>query len=398
MRVWITFVLLVALFIAGLLTGYSYFFRLSYLLSGILVLGLAWARLSLWGLEVKAGRRPQRLRAGSSFNEVIKVYNFSPIPKIGIQLQEESSIAESALTHSLNLAPQTSHSVVLSTPALERGCYSLGPTSVIVSDPFRLFRQKRLVRPASDLIVHPRVFYLPGLLSPKSDLSGDSRSGRRLPYLSPKASDIREYYPGDSLNRIHWPLTARWQKLMVKEFDTDPSHNIWIILDMASSAQRGRGWESTEEYGISIAASLAQHFLRQGFSLGLEAHGDPHLKMLPDRGTRQVIRVMDALANLRARGSVSLLDAINRLERNLSRKDLAVVITPSCEESWLGAIQLLAERGVRTLVVLLEQATFGPGEDSVLVFSSLLASRIPTLLVKKGDSIDMALSQGARAR
>jgi len=392
-KLWLAVVLVVALFLAGLITGYGYFFRLSYLLAGVLALGLAWSGLSLLGLEVVAGRRPQRLRAGMPLAEDIRLRNHSPLPKIGVQVVEESPFPGLAQTSVLSLGPGGEALVQLRSHQLERGCYSIGPTWVHVSDPFGIFHRKRLIRAVGDLIVHPRVFHLPGLPSPRGDLSGDSRSRQRLPYLTPKAVDVREYYPGDSLNRIHWPLTARWQKLMVKEFEIDPSHNVWVILDLEKSVQRGGGRESTEEYGVSITASLVQYFLNRGYAAGLAAYGDQAVVLAPNRGSGQLMRAMDYLAGVRARGQVPLLAAINRQERTLGRRELAVLVTPSPTEEWVGAVQLLAHRGVRLMVVLLDPATFGAGDNSLLVFSSLVASRIPTFLVKKGDPIDRALSQ-----
>ncbi len=396
MKVGLGFVLSMALFIAGLVTGNGYFFRLSYLVAGVLVVGLVWAAASLWGLEVAAGRRPQRLRAGTTFRETITVRNLSPLPKVGVQVIEESPLPGVVRDHSVNLAPGAEASIPLDTPPLDRGCYSIGPTWVYVSDPFGVFRRKRMVRPVSDLIVHPKVLHLTGTPSPRSDLCGESRSPQRLPYLTPKAVDVREYYPGDGLNRIHWPLTARWQKLMVKEFEIDPSHNVFVILDLEGSAQKGIGQDSTEEYGITLAASLSQHYLGQGFALGLVAHGEPSVNLMPDRGSRQLMRVMDSLAEVRGGGQVPLLEVMNRHERSLGRRELAVVITPSPREDWVGAAQLLAHRGVRLMVVLIDPSSFGPGGNSLLVYSSLVASRIPTFLFNKGDSLVKVLAQGGR--
>lgn len=393
MKVWLAIAALVALFIAGLITGYSYFFRLSYLLAGVLSLGLAWAWLSMWGMEVVAGRRPQRLRAGMALQETITIHNRSVLPKIGVQVIEDSAFPRLAQSEVISLGPGSSEAITLRTPQLDRGCYSLGPTWMIVSDPFSIFYQRRMIRAASDLIVHPRISHLPGLPAPRSNLSGDSRTRQRLPYLTPKAVDVREYYPGDSLNRIHWPLTARWQKLMVKEFEIDPSHNVWIILDMEGSVHRGHGQESTEECSVGIAASLAKHFLDRGYTIGLVGYGEPTISLSPDRGSRQLMRALDSLAGVHSTGKVSMVEAINRMERNLGRKELAVLITPSPKEDWVGAAQLLARRGVRLMAVLLDSSTFAGGDNSLLVFSSLVASRIPTFLVKNGDPLDQALSQ-----
>jgi hypothetical protein len=45
-------------------------------------------------------------------------------------------------------------------------------------------------------------------------------------------------------------------KLIVKDFDIDLSEKVWLILDLSLEAQAGSGTESTQEYGINIAASI----------------------------------------------------------------------------------------------------------------------------------------------
>ena len=34
------------------------------------------------------------------------------------------------------------------------------------------------------------------------------------------------------LNRIHWPTTVRMRRLMTKEFELDPTSDVWLFLDM----------------------------------------------------------------------------------------------------------------------------------------------------------------------
>jgi uncharacterized protein (DUF58 family) len=95
---------------------------------------------------------------------------------------------------------------------------------------------------------------------------------------------------------------------MVKEFELDPLADVWIFLDVSSKVQSALKedtadyyskdiWSrkgkipllpSTEEYGISIAASVVRDYLRQGRAVGLACAGQ-HLTLIsPDRGGRQL--------------------------------------------------------------------------------------------------------------
>ncbi len=78
---------------------------------------------------------------------------------------------------------------------------------------------------------------------------------------------------------------------MVREFELDPSADIWIVLDLARDVQAGAGAESTEEYGVTATASLAKLFLGQGRSVGLVSQ---QVTLPADRGPRQLERMLEA--------------------------------------------------------------------------------------------------------
>ena len=82
---------------------------------------------------------------------------------------------------------------------------------------------------------------------------------------------------------------------MVKTFEMDPTSNIWVILDLERDVQRGADDESTEEYGVRIATSLAYHFLT---STGCWADDGRRETVVldPARGAQQYARVLESLA------------------------------------------------------------------------------------------------------
>jgi uncharacterized protein (DUF58 family) len=176
---------------------------------------------------------------------------------------------------------------------------------------------------------------------------------------------------------------------MVREFELDPTADVWIVLDLEAEAHTGTGLESTEEYAVSAAASLAQHLLNQGRAVGLVSQ----TATLPaDRGPRQGERILEVLALVKANTTLALSALLSAETSRFARSSTLIVVTPTTTESWARYCQALGGRGVSTTAVLIEAATFGQAPSTLLLVSSLAAAHITTYLVKRGDRLDRALS------
>ena len=84
----------------------------------------------------------------------------------------------------------------------------------------------------------------------------------------------------------------------MREFDREPSGDLWLILDMDAGVQAGAEAEATQEYAVILAASLAAQYLRQGErrAVGLLASGRSPVLLPPGRGQDQLWRILEALA------------------------------------------------------------------------------------------------------
>src|SRR5207245_3098278 len=130
-------------------------------------------------------------------------------------------------------------------------------------------------------------------------LAGVGRSSRRALHTTTNAATIRDYTPEDAVSRIHWRSSAHYNKLMVKEFDLDPAVDAWIFLDLHDAVQAGEGEHSTEEYAVTVAATIAVYLLRQDLSLGMIVNAQRREFLSLDRGERQIERVLELLAVVR---------------------------------------------------------------------------------------------------
>src|SRR6266568_7442670 len=377
----------------ALSTGWNAVWLLVYSL-GLLVAGSAlWANWNVAGLELRRRHRARRVQVGDTFVEQAVLEAVAGPgqlwPRLWLELHDASDFPGHHLDGVLSLGPVAHKAWELRSVCTRRGRFSLGPVWVTSGDPFGIFRVSRRLTDGTTIVVYPRTVRLPRFGRVPGELPGGSLQGVRVPFSTPNVSSVREYRPGDSFNRIHWPTTARTTRLMVREFELDPTADVWIVLDLDTDVQTGSGVESTEEYAVTTAASLARHLLDQGRAVGLVSQ----TATLPaDRGPRQVERILEVLALVQASSHLSLAAMLSAETSRFARSSTLIVVTPSTAESWARFCQALVGRGVRTTAVLIEAATFGQAPLTLLLVSSLAAAHITTYLVKRGDLLEHALS------
>lgn len=409
----VVIVLLALSLIAGAMTGSSLYYRLSYLWILLLLGSWLMSAISLSGVTVKRRARNLRSQVGQIFEERYEILNQSRIPRLWVEVRDESSLPGSQGSHVLTMiGGGESRSYLSRTRLTERGVFPLGPTVLASGDLFGMFPRERQFTGDDSLLVYPMIFEVTNFPSPAGLLPGGEALRRRTPQITSNAAGVREYEPGDPLNRIHWLSTARRNRLIVKEFELDPLADVWLFLDASASVHIESPSEtpefdpqdvwkprfqfklppSTEEYAVSIAASLARYFLRRNRAVGLAASGQ-HLTVLPaDRGGRQLGKILEALALLRSRGKLPLSGLIEAQARHLPRGSTVVLITPSYFDEVVDSAELVLRRGLRPVVVLIDGETFGGYRSNKKIAASLRALNIPVTQVSYGDNLSPALS------
>jgi uncharacterized protein (DUF58 family) len=423
-RSWILFIVMLAALVGALATGADIFFSLTYLALAILILSFVWAWLNVHWVRVTRHVRTSHVQVGGFVEERMVLTNTGPFPKLWVELTDHSTLPLHRASRVLSgLGGHRQQSWPVRTPCYHRGRFMLGPISLASSDPFGLFP---LTQNLPDNFVFPVVVYpmttdLPGFQPPVGELIGGEALHRRTHYITTNVSGVREYAFGDSLNRIHWPSTARTGRMMVKEFELDPVADVWIFLDMERRVQVGLRydeiplpklpevhWEklpeftlpySTEEYAVSIAASLSRHFLRQGRNVGLVtfANNQHRDSAQSDRGERQLVRIYEMLAVTQANGVIPMAEVLASETMRISRNTTVIVVTPAIGPDWVLAARNLSNRGVRVSAVMLDPGSFGAAYNSLETEIELTANHIPHYLVRYGDELVVALSN-ARTR
>lgn len=387
-------ILVAAVFIATG-TGFWLLYRIAYILAMGIPAALLLAWLNTRALEVQVERRTLRGQVGQEAEELIEVRNLSYIPKMWVELEDPSELPGHTSRRAVVIPSRGLRSWVVSTTLQRRGLFDWGPLRVRGGDPFGIFYTERDYGVRQQILVYPRVVDLPRFQTPPASLPGEGRFRRRTHYITPNASGIRDWAPGDPLSRIHWRSTAHTGELMVKTFELDPTSDIWVIADMEGAIQAGEGDESTEEYTVTVAASVAQRYIAANRSVGLISFGEDYTVVEAERGQQQLSRILESLAVAKAAGEAPLGNLLIEEQRRFGRHTTLVLVTASTDSSWLSPLQSLVQRGVRASVVLVDPSTFGGEGSPMVLYGELTASDILTYVVAQGDDLSFALSSTA---
>ena len=366
----------------ALATGFPVFHRMFYVFGLLLVTGYLWAWLLLRGIRSEVRRPVLHTRAGEGISEKVTIRPWARFLWGFIEVQEHTDMPVVPPAAVLSLDSADSRTIDLEIPCPRRGVFQLGPLRVIASDPLGLFRLSRNSGEAQRLTVHPATIDLPGFILLPADLPGEGPVHLRSQHVTASAYSVRDYVFGDSLKRISWKSTAHHNKLMVKEFELEPANNVWVLVDMERRSHFGAGERSTEETAITLGASVCKRYLDANYPVGFLSYGNERFIMSAQRGPPHLLRIMDALAELRAQGNISLLNVMGELHTRAGRYTSVVIITPSTSDAWLDGVRHLLERRSRITVVVIDADL--EGEDHPRVAYEAAAMGVPTYTIKRG--------------
>ena len=140
-----------------------------------------------------------------------------------------------------------------------RGVINVGPARTVRMDGLGLLRRVRSWDEPILVHVHPpTVRFSFDATGMQMDVEGVA--SEKLTSSDVSFHALRDYEPGDDRRAVHWPSTARFGRLIVRQFEeTHRSHHM-VLLDTRIDAWGRRAFET----GVSVAASLAIAWIPTG--------------------------------------------------------------------------------------------------------------------------------------
>ncbi len=192
------------------------------------------------------------------------------------------------------------------------GKHEISLISGTLSDALGLIRCSIQTEGTSGITVYPEVFPIHASLSSSSAvmLESDRYSDRRSGNDPGEVREIREYVPGDPVRNIHWKLSEKTDKLLVKELGMPVTDQLMVLLD-TSDTDADTDYDAMDTVA-SVFVSLLQTLASEGYEFNAgwnDKDGQPVQRKI--RTSAQIIEAADSFLAAPP-GSGSLLSQIEQ--------------------------------------------------------------------------------------
>lgn len=235
---------------------------------------------------------------------------------------------------------------------VSRGLYPLSHVEVTVRDLLGYTLWRGELPCAEPLAVLPRYERLSGLsISPRRTLVAQGTVRARRAGAGLEFFGTREYLPGDDVRRINWKAYARWDRLVITEFEEERATEVMVVLDVRASAYPPKHGKELLDRAARAAASLCQHFLGEGHRVGLLLYGRYLDFILPGFGKRHGERLLRMLARAEL-GHTEVFSELSQLPTRFFPPGSQIALVSPLVPGDQGFIGRLVARGYSLFLVI----------------------------------------------
>ncbi len=341
------------------------------MLGGAWLIALAWTLTLSRRLYLDREMRYGWAQVGDALEERFTVINDSGLPSLWLEVEDQSTLPDYAAGRVISIGGGEEVEWRTNGICTRRGLYTLGPTRIRCGDPLGIYSVEFNHPYSTVLLVLPPVLPLPDIQVAAGGRAGEGQRPRRTVLeTTVSVETVREYVPGDPPKTIHWPTSARRNSLYVRQFEHMPSSDWWIFLDLEARHQLGSGFDSTEEHGVILAASLADRGIRQGHTVGLIVGGDQLSWIPPRRTPGQLMDILRTLAVVHP-GTRPVADLLEEAHQSIRRGASVILITANQEGDWAPALLQLVRNEIVPTVMLFDPISFGGPDASAGVLGTM---------------------------
>lgn len=240
----------------------------------LLLVGMAHLSSWLWltGLECRRTVSRETVHQGETVEVEVTLTNRRgwPIPWLFIEDLHPRDFPRVGDYGRLSiLMPGRSIGLKYSVRCTRRGYHRLGPLLMESGDLFGLHRRFRTGDRRDYISVLPTVAYIETFSIGARRPQGPVRISNRIYEDPTRIAGLREYHPGDPLNRIHWKASARTGDLYTRQNEPSNVLGATLVLDLHRSGYEGESAERRIELAVTTAASIAYLLQLSGEQLGM---------------------------------------------------------------------------------------------------------------------------------
>jgi uncharacterized protein (DUF58 family) len=158
-------------------------------------------------------------------------------------------------------------------------------------------------------------------------------------------SEVREYVLGDDVRHIDWNVTARTNKLHVKEFVEERDLRVYVIFDYSASNEFGF-MKSKKSIGHEVAASIIFSAMKNNDNVGLGIFTDKLENFVPARkGRKHSLSLLRTLLAYKPKSmQTDIESSLLQLHHILGQQSVVFIISDYISPNFLRPLKFLKNR------------------------------------------------------
>ena len=186
----------------------------------------------------------------------------------------------------------------------QRGLFEMGDLHIRYLSVLGLFRRQMRISARDSVKIYPNFKNVSHY-----ELAAHHRRLNQIGILSSRMlgkgsqfESLREYVPGDDLGDVAWKATAKRGKMLIRNYETDRSQNILILLDCGRLMTPKLGALQRLDYAINATLLLTWVAMKQTDNIAMVAFSDQIESYVPlTKGRLALTKMNEALYRLEPR-------------------------------------------------------------------------------------------------
>jgi uncharacterized protein (DUF58 family) len=288
--------------VAAINTGVSLLYLVFAMLPSLIVISGILLELSFRKLDVERILPPAVFCSETFEAETVLINRKAIMSTYSVSFEEipegEGNLFRmQTVPYAMRVPPNSRASIRYNAVANKRGLLHLKGIVIKSIYPFGFFYKRMAIQCEDKILVYPKIIPLPSnILPPGSEIQHILRRISPLLIGDEDFRGLKEYRDGENPRRIHWALSAKHNKILVREMEKKRAGRILVLLDKRI-LQKSAKWLDNFEDAVSLAASVLYHANEQGYETALiipDKNGNRLVE--PAQGKQHLYRMLEILA------------------------------------------------------------------------------------------------------
>lgn len=228
------------------------------------ILSLVLMLISRRGLSIKLEVPPTADKKDAVLTYTLENSSKMPVAKVAFKIQLENQMTGASKERKVNATVGGGDTVTakLSLQNSKVGTVVISTKKIRVYDAFGLFALRKADLEDQAVIIYPDMKDVMVYMEKPIETNGDGRrySPDRPGQDVSELFALREYAAGDEIRKIHWKLSTKIDRMMVRDFSLPLNYSVFLLLELT------RGSEDMVDAEVETYLALSRALLENGIN------------------------------------------------------------------------------------------------------------------------------------